>query len=201
MVQAHTDSRTGEVDGEALHTAVANVLPHDDSLHEIMEKAHPTELPEVLSAEAERLYDMREAEYGEEGMRILERLTYINVLDRLWIEHLEAMDNLRGGIGLRAIGQRDPLVEYKREGFRMFQQLIGFLEGEIAASIFKVTLTREPVDAMPIETVLTRAAEQASTNSMDGVQGSAGSRAERRSRPQTVGQPKATKSNKKKKRR
>ena len=201
MVQAHTDSRTGEVDGEALHAAVANVLPHDESLHEIMEKAHPRDLPEVLRTEAARIYDEREAQYGKEGMKLLERLTYINVLDRLWIEHLEAMDNLRGGIGLRAIGQRDPLVEYKREGFRMFQQFIGFLEGEIASSIFKVTLTREPAEAMPIETVLTRAAEQASTNSVDAISGTIGSRSERRSRPLNVGQPKATKSTKKKKRR
>ena len=201
MVQAHTDSRTGEVDGEALHAAVANVLPHDESLHEIMEKAHPRDLPEVLRTEAARIYDEREAQYGKEGMKLLERLTYINVLDRLWIEHLEAMDNLRGGIGLRAIGQRDPLVEYKREGFRMFQQFIGFLEGEIASSIFKVTLTREPAEAMPIETVLTRAAEQASTNSVDAISGTTGSRSERRSRPLNVGQPKATKSTKKKKRR
>ncbi len=201
MVQAHTDSRTGEVDGDALHTAVASILPHDDGLHELMAKAHPKDLPEVLQSEAERLYDLREAEYGDEGMMILERLTYINALDRLWIEHLEAMDNLRGGIGLRAIGQRDPLIEYKREGFRMFQQLIGFLEGEIATTIFKVTLTREPEVAAPIETVLTRAAEQAQTNAVDNVTGAIGSRSERRSRPTSVGQTKATKSNKKKKRR
>jgi preprotein translocase subunit SecA len=154
-----------------------------------------------LTDEAGRLYDFREGQYGEEGMTLLERLTYINVLDRLWIEHLEAMDNLRSGIGLRAIGQRDPLIEYKREGFRMFQQLIGFLEGEIAATIFRVSLTREPQEAMPIETVLTRAAEQASTNSVDGVSASSVSRAERRSKPQVIGQPKATKSVKKKKRR
>lgn len=201
MVTAHTDSRTGEIDGEALHTAVANVLPHDESLHGLMDKAHPRDLPEVLSTEAERLYDVRESEYGNEGMRILERLTYINVLDRLWIEHLENMDNLRGGIGLRAIGQRDPLVEYKREGFRMFQQLIGFLEGEIAASIFKVTLMREPADSMPVDTVLTRAAEQASTNSGTATMSAAASRAERRSKPNAIGQSKGTKSNKKKKRR
>jgi preprotein translocase subunit SecA len=201
MVQAHTDSRTGEVDGEALHTAVASILPHDEALHELMAKSHPKDLPEVLQAEAERLYDLRESEYGDEGMMILERLTYINALDRLWIEHLEAMDNLRGGIGLRAIGQRDPLIEYKREGFRMFQQLIGFLEGEVATTIFKVSLTREPAITAPVETVLTRAAEQAQTNAVDSVTGVSGSRSERRSRPSSVGLPKATKSNKKKKRR
>jgi preprotein translocase subunit SecA len=201
MVKAHTDPRTGEVDGDALHAAVETVLPHDESLHAILDKSHPSELAEALTDEAGRLYDFREGQYGEEGMTLLERLTYINVLDRLWIEHLEAMDNLRSGIGLRAIGQRDPLIEYKREGFRMFQQLIGFLEGEIAATIFRVSLTREPQEAMPIETVLTRAAEQASTNSVDGVSASSVSRAERRSKPQVIGQPKATKSVKKKKRR
>jgi preprotein translocase subunit SecA len=93
---------------------------------------------------------------------------------------------LRGGIGLRAIGQRDPLVEYKREGFRVFKQLIALIDAEVATTIFRVSVSREaPVEA-PVQTALTRAAELASTNAgaMDGVQASenGGSRQERRAR-------------------
>lgn len=199
MVRAHTNPKTGEIDGEALHGAVSNILPHDDTLHGLMETAHPSDLAELLQDDAIKLYDQRESEYGEVGMELLERLTYINVLDRLWIEHLEAMESLRNGIGLRGIGQRDPLVEYKRESFSMFKQFIGFLETEISNSIFKVALTREPMEEMPIETVLTKAAEKASTNSGDSV--STASRAERRGRAGKAGQPKAAKSAKKRKRR
>ena len=87
-----------------------------------------------------------------EVMKMVERYTYINAMDRLWIEHLEAMDNLRSGIGLRAIGQRDPLVEYKREGFRMFKQTLALLDAEIATTIFKVEVrTQAPEEAMPVE--------------------------------------------------
>src|SRR5256885_2390422 len=70
------------------------------------------------------------------------------------------MDNMRSGIGLRAIGQRDPLVEYKAEGYRMYQHLIAVLEGEIASSIFKAELVTAEAQA-PIETALTKAAETA----------------------------------------
>jgi preprotein translocase subunit SecA len=202
MVTVHTNARTGEVDQAALHDALATILPHDDSLHSLLERAHPSEIAGVVVDEAAKLYDQRTEAFTLEVMRAVERFTYVNALDRLWIEHLEAMDNMRGGIGLRSIGQRDPLVEYKREGFRMFKQLIGLLEAEVATTIFKVSVNREET-AMeaPVETALTRAAEQArmSTPSVDGIAAPSGngSRAERRSRIAPVGQPSATKKRKK----
>jgi preprotein translocase subunit SecA len=134
-------------------------------------------------------------------MRMAERFTYINSLDRLWIEHLEAMDSLRGGIGLRAIGQKDPLVEYKREGFRMFKQLIGLLDADVATTIFKVSVRQEmPAEAAPVETALTRAAEQARTNApMDALSAPAagGSRQERRAKVRTAGNSATSKKHKK----
>src|SRR6185312_17107432 len=100
-----------------------------------LERAHESEVTELVMDEAKALYERRTEEFPPGTMRMAERFTYINSLDRLWIEHLEAMDSLRGGIGLRAIGQKDPLVEYKREGFRMFKQLMGLLEAEVATTI------------------------------------------------------------------
>src|SRR5476651_463660 len=103
---------------------------------------------------------------------------------------LEAMDLLRGGIGLRAIGQKDPLVEYKREGFRMFKQLIALLDADVATTIFKVSVRQEEVPlAAPVQTALTRAAEQAQTNASGELGGNGAtakndtkSRSERRAR-------------------
>lgn len=197
MVRAHTNERTGEVDLAKIEEAVRTIMPLDEDTLKALEKAHPTELTDVLMGMAEKMYNFKEESLTEPLMRMAERLTYVNALDRLWIEHLEAMDALRNGIGLRAIGQRDPLVEYKREGFRMFKQLLALLDAEVATTIFKVEIRRE---AMPVETALTKAAEQASTNaSSDGGNANeSGSRAERRASAKV---PHAHSQNKKKKKR
>jgi preprotein translocase subunit SecA len=193
MVIAHTNARTGEVDFEALKEAVGSMLPVTPELVEKFSRAHPSELADLITAEAEALYNAREEAYTPELMRLLERFTYVTALDRLWIAHLEAMDTLRGGIGLRAIGQRDPLVEYKREGFRMFKQLLGLLDAEVATTIFKMQIAPQaPAAGVGVETALTRAAASARTNATaieagevtvgGGEAGGTGSRAERRAR-------------------
>ncbi len=202
MVQAHTDSRTSEVDYSALREAISSILPVPDELAVKLEQAHESELTDLVMDEARALYARRIEEFPPGTMRMAERFTYINSLDRLWIEHLEAMDSLRGGIGLRAIGQKDPLVEYKREGFRMFKQLIGLLDADVATTIFKVSIREEtPAEAAPVETALTRAAEQARTNApMDALSApvSGGSRQERRAKVRSVGlTPAPTKKHKK----
>ncbi|HVQ45055.1 MAG TPA: preprotein translocase subunit SecA [Candidatus Saccharimonadia bacterium] len=202
MLRAHTNSRTNEIDHTALREAVASILPVSAELAESLERAHETEVTDLVLEEAVKMYDARTEQFTPSVMRMVERFTYINALDRLWIEHLEAMDSLRSGIGLRAVGQRDPLVEYKREGFRMFKQFMALLDAEIATTIFKVSVTAQAAEA-PVETALTRAAEQASTNvEMDGISppSDGRSRQERRTRPVTAAS--ATKStNKKRKKR
>ncbi len=183
MVTAHTDARTGIVDHPALRESLGGLLYVDDELAAQLERAHGSELVDLVMERATKLYDERTADFSEPVMRLAERFVYISSLDRLWIDHLEAMDNLRGGIGLRSIGQRDPLVEYKREGFRMFKQFLGLLEAEIAGMIFRVTVNREAVPPPEaLETALTKAAAQAQTNAPNdsGAGGERGSRAERR---------------------
>ncbi len=203
MVVAHTNARTGELDNEALREAISSIVPVLDELSRKLEGAHESEITGLVMDEATAVYDARTESFSEPVMRMVERFTYINALDRLWIEHLEAMDSLRSGIGLRAIGQKEPLVEYKREGFRMFKQLIALLDAEVATMIFKVSIsTNAPPVAAPVETALTRAAEQASTNAgADGVQapGLAGgpSRQERRAKTRPIGSNSATKKHKK----
>jgi len=210
VVRAHTDDRTGVVDQQAIRDALGNMILVDDDLASKLERAHPTELADLAMEKAGEMYDQRTEAFTEPVMRMVEKYTYVNAIDRLWIEHLDAMDNLRGGIGLRAIGQKDPLVEYKREGFRMFKQLLGLMDAEVATTIFKVEVRRQETEA-PVETALTRAAEQARTNAGgeatgglgDGAVrggGGPGSRADRRAAAKArapIGVPSATKKRKK----
>ncbi len=90
---------------------------------------------------AHELYDKKEEELGEEKMRTLERLVLLRVIDRLWVYHLTALEELRQGIGLVGYGQRDPLVEFKREAYDMFEQLNSHIRQSTARQIYHVTIT------------------------------------------------------------
>ena len=81
-------------------------------------------LIEEISEKALQLYEEKEKEIGTEEMRELERMVMLQVVDRKWMEHIDAMDELKDGIGLRAYGQKDPVVQYRIEGFDMFDQMI-----------------------------------------------------------------------------
>ena len=86
------------------------------------------------------VYDQRKKQLGEELMRQIEKYVMLSATDTLWMDHLDAVENLRGGIGLRGYGQRDPLVEYKNEAYAMFEQLIGAIDDEIVRRIYKIQI-------------------------------------------------------------
>jgi len=100
------------------------------------------EVATLLHDQALRAYEQREAELGPDVMRQLERLVMLHTVDNLWVRHLTALDELREGIGLRAYGQRDPLVEYKREAHEMFAELTDRIRSEIAHSVFRAQVVR-----------------------------------------------------------
>ncbi|TAM38033.1 preprotein translocase subunit SecA, partial [bacterium] len=95
-------------------------------------------IKEQLSDELLKAYGSKEQEIGADLMRNLERMVFLQIIDAKWKDHLYAMDSLREGIGLRAYGQRDPLIEYKREAFEMFGQMIAGIEEEAVETIFKL---------------------------------------------------------------
>jgi preprotein translocase subunit SecA len=99
-----------------------------------------------LSSDAHLAYGKREDEIGEKPMRELERRVILSVLDHKWREHLYEMDYLKEGIGLRAMAQRDPLVEYQREGFQLFQAMIEGLKAEVMRTMFYVQV-RKPEES------------------------------------------------------
>ncbi|PJE67637.1 preprotein translocase subunit SecA [Candidatus Shapirobacteria bacterium CG10_big_fil_rev_8_21_14_0_10_40_9] len=91
------------------------------------------------------LYETREKQVGPELSREIEKFAYISSIDHLWMDHLDALDDLREGIGLRGYGQRDPLVEYKNEAFSMFERLVKQIDYEVVRRIFRIQVAQRPV--------------------------------------------------------
>jgi len=101
------------------------------------------EIQEKLIKSLHDLYDQREKEMGPEIMRQLERLVMLDRIDDHWIDHLYDMDYLEEGVGLQAYGQKDPLLEFKREGHEMFSNMIQKIKEEVVEYMFKVRLVDE----------------------------------------------------------
>ena len=97
------------------------------------------ELKEQVMAQFDKLYEEKEAEIGEEKMRELERMILIRVVDNQWMDHIDAMDQLRTGIGLRGLGQQDPAAAYAQEGFAMFEMMIGDIKEQTVKFCYNVT--------------------------------------------------------------
>jgi preprotein translocase subunit SecA len=153
--KAYVDGATSEGypedwDLDKLWTALKTLYPITLTQDEVIKEAggelnHLTSevLLEEIRADAQAAYDQREAEVGSEVMRELERRVLLSVLDRKWREHLYEMDYLQEGIGLRAMAQRDPLVEYKREGFEMFSAMLEGIKEESVGYLFNVDVQVE----------------------------------------------------------
>ena len=111
-----------------------------------LEDGHGIDVADVVDAaveEAQALYDEREKELGSETLRKIEKTVVLAVIDTKWREHLAEMDYLRAGIGLRAMGQRDPLVEYQREGYDMFAEMVDSVKRDTARYLFHVQVAQE----------------------------------------------------------
>ncbi|MBF4510439.1 MAG: preprotein translocase subunit SecA [Aeromicrobium sp.] len=106
---------------------------------------NPYELADVLAEKLVAAYESKEASVGAEQFRALERYVMLRVIDARWMNHLLEMDYLREGIGLRAIGQRDPLIEYKAEAYEMFKFLVAEIERDFLRTIMRIQVTAAPV--------------------------------------------------------
>ncbi|MDM7853984.1 preprotein translocase subunit SecA [Cellulomonas alba] len=141
---ATVEGRPEDWDLEALWTALKAIYPVSIEVDEVVEQAGGlTRLtPELVETEilsdAEHAYAEREEAIGSENMRQLERRVVLSVLDRKWREHLYEMDYLKEGIGLRAMAQRDPLVEYQREGFQLFNAMTDAIKEESVGYLFNL---------------------------------------------------------------
>ena len=129
---------------------VSTILPLPPALNAAaLSQMRPKEIEGKLIAQAEAFYEQREKELGPENMRVVERLVMLRTIDGLWLEHLTAMENMRQGIGLQAVGQRDPLVAYKREGHSQFQNLLSAIRQGVAHTIYHVGLVKREAPQKP----------------------------------------------------
>jgi len=105
--------------------------------------ASPDDLIELASERVHALYDQRELEFTEPVMRQIEKIVMLQTLDSLWKDHLLAMDHLKEGIGLRGYAQQNPLVEYQKEGFTMFEALMAVMQQDVVEKVFSVQVQRQ----------------------------------------------------------
>jgi len=141
---ANPDIQPEEWDIEGLTNTMRTIYPTALTPQAFeLETLTTDELTERFNEEALEVYDRRADEIGEEEFRNIERRVLLSVLDSKWREHLYEMDYLQEGIGLRAIGQRDPLVEYQNEGFTMFQGMQDEIKSEFVQYMFHVQVVRE----------------------------------------------------------
>jgi preprotein translocase subunit SecA len=152
-----------EWDLDGLFTALNATYPATVTRDDLdLEAIDHAELEAILLEDAERAYQAREDELGPELLGLVEREVLLRLLDYRWREHLYEMDSLQEGIGLRAIGQRDPLVEYQREGFDMFQAMQDAIKAEAVTYVFNTSVQvveeAEQQDQAPSQTRLSSAA-------------------------------------------
>ena len=148
LVQLTGDALAGDRrdwDLDALRQQVERIfpMPENFSWEDIERLTDREEVVDHLMELAEAAYDHKEQELGHDQMRLLERIWMLNVMDRLWIQHLTAIDDLREGIGLRAYGQRDPLIEYKVEAARMFDELQANIRADVVNAIYHLQMRQQ----------------------------------------------------------
>jgi len=136
-VSDHAD----EWDVHGLHSDVAALWPVVTSQEQIAACVTTDELYELLVGEATAHYEAREAEFGSETMREIERQIMLQIIDQKWREHLYEMDYLQEGINLRAMGQKDPLVEWQREGFEMFGSMMQSVASDFVTYVMHAQIT------------------------------------------------------------
>jgi preprotein translocase subunit SecA len=153
-----------QLTSEGFDDRLREVFPFDEATLDRLFDSEITKFETALKSAAHELYNAREEAFGKEVMRTVERQIYLQVLDNLWMQHLENMDHLREGIHWMAVGQQDPLVEYRRRSQLYFEEMQNTLRHDVLRSLFHA----EPVDEsqlnQPTETELTRAARGSISN-------------------------------------
>jgi len=159
VVAATSDGYPEEWDLDQLWAALGTLYPVGIKVDELLEESGGDKsgltseyLVEEMTADAQKAYDRRELELGPDATRELERRVVLSVLDRKWREHLYEMDYLQEGIGLRAMAQRDPLVEYQREGFDLFSAMMDAIKEESVGYLFHLDVQVEDAAQPPAGT-------------------------------------------------
>lgn len=161
---AHDLATSSLVTTDKFEDALREVFPFEEATLDRLFDSDATKFEKVLKTEASELYAARETAFTEDIMHKVERDIYLQVLDNLWMQHLENMDHLREGIHWMSVGQQDPLVEYRRRGQLLFDGLQSSLRHDVIRAIFHAQpITQEELDRAT-ETELTLAARGSVSN-------------------------------------
>ena len=173
MIETVADSIVGmfiegeeqQLNVESLNTEIINIFGID-MLEYIKENKNNTEnIIEELKKKSMEIYGQKEKEIGSEQMRELERVVMLKVVDEKWMDHIDSMDELKNGIGLRAYGQKDPVVQYRLEGFDMFDEMISDIKVDVTKILMHI---REQGETKRQETVKITGAALEAIHSVDG---------------------------------
>ncbi|MGV8896738.1 MAG: preprotein translocase subunit SecA [Rhodoglobus sp.] len=145
VIDVHTaEGHSDEWDFDTLWTELKTLYPISITSDEVLTEAGSASklttsfLRKEIMSDASLAYERRETQLGESAMRELERRVVLSVIDRRWRDHLYEMDYLKDGIGLRAMAQRDPLIEYQREGFALYQSMMASIREESVGFLFNL---------------------------------------------------------------
>ena len=138
-----SQSESEQIDFDMVTAGFLEVVPFDESStkafkKELEKRQSPQAVEEFIEAVFTDMHKNREAQVGESTMRQIEKYAYLGSIDHHWIDHIDAIDDLRNAIGLRAYGQRDPLIEFKGEAYNMFEGLLTRIDEEISRRIFRI---------------------------------------------------------------
>jgi len=139
------DQNAEEWDLEELNNVLLPIipLPKIEFSQEQLRKMRKSDLIEKLKADALKLYEEKESQFTEEQIREVERVVLLNVINRKWMDHIDDMDQLRQGIGLQAYGQRQPIVEYKFQGYEMFNAMIDSIREDTVRALMHVRIEQK----------------------------------------------------------
>ena len=154
LVNAYSVEGFEKIEYEKIVLEFSQIIPFDKDSQARMikdlQKLKTADLmTEKMSTILKHAYETKEKQVTPKVMRKIERFATLSTIDRLWMDHLDSIDDLREGIGLRGYGQLDPLVEYKKEAFGMFERLLGAIDYEVNRQIFRINPVEQPQNVIP----------------------------------------------------
>ena len=143
-ISINDDVDVEDWDFNELNSLLLPTIPLESITAKRVNKPKKNSLKQQLKEEAVKLYEVKEAEFPDpEAIREIERVILLKVIDRKWMDHIDDMDQLRQGIGLQAYGQRDPLVEYKMNGYEMFDEMTQNIREETVRLLFHIKIEQK----------------------------------------------------------
>lgn len=162
-----------QLDPEQILVGLLEIVPFDEASakrlkEEITKKSSHEEIKELLLKVLDDAHSSREKQVGEATMRQIEKFAYLGSIDRQWMDHIDQIDDLRGSVELRRVGQKDPLVEFKNEAYMLFEGLLERIKEELSRRLFRIGVSDRPQE-IPVE----QARENVDTSDMTGLAGGA----------------------------